>query len=406
MNIRRVVAILLLSGITVFILLIFAMPAQAGTNLQSEQATATPSGIIPSPHDDPSDCLGCHANPKLAGQFPDGTIMSLYFDIDAHPKSNHMPRCAACHDKQQTYPHEGTRESSCSICHWQMTNQVEEPEQLLFPLPYPDKRTIQLDVSDSCKKCHKEKFTESADSVHLKMLAEGNRYAPVCVDCHKGHDIVPNTLTRASVPQICSECHLSVYTSYQSSIHGAALKEEGNPDVPTCGDCHGIHNVHGPSDAGFESDSIQTCGNCHSDPERMERYGLSTQVLQTFLDDFHGQSVDVSGESGSESRPAATCYDCHGIHNIRSVDDSLSTIYPENLQQTCQQCHEDAGIRFPQAWLNHTVPSLNDSPLLYLVNLFYQLWIPLVAGGILAYIVPDAWRRFSVYRRRNSNGTK
>lgn len=406
MRAHRFVKGFILTGAVILVLTIYAMPAQAGTGSQEEQSTPTSNTNPKNPHDDPLNCLGCHDNPKMVGQFPDGGTISLFFDPETHPESNHMPRCAACHDNQQTYPHEGSRQTSCTTCHWQKSGVLEEPQQLIFPLPYPDERTMSLDISGSCKKCHKEKFTESADSVHLQIMDEGNRFAPVCVDCHSSHDIVPGGLNRASVPVICSECHLSVYTSYESSVHGAALKNDSNPDVPTCGDCHGIHNVHGPRDANFKSDSIQTCGNCHSDPQRMDKYGLSTAVVQTYLDDFHGRTVDFFRQSESGATTAAACSDCHGIHNIRSVDDPVSTIYPENQQHTCQQCHGDASIRFPQAWLSHYVPTWEETPLLFVVNQMYRIMIPVLIGGFIVYILLDARRRLAHGWRRNSNGAK
>jgi hypothetical protein len=164
--------------------------------------------------------------------------------------------------------------------------------------------------------------------------------------------------------------------------------------------------VHGPREAGFKADSIQTCGTCHSDAELMAKYGLSADVLNTYLDDFHGRTVDASIQSGGASTPAATCYDCHGIHNIRAVNDPLSTIYPENLQHTCQQCHKDAGLRFPQAWLSHYVPTWKSTPVLYLVIQIYRVFIPVTLIGVVLYIGTDAWRRFVRNRRNNSNETK
>ena len=89
----------------------------------------------------------------------------------------------------------------------------------------------------------------------------------------------------------------------------------------------------------------------------------------------------------------AVCFDCHGIHNIRRPDDSLSTVYPTNLQRTCQQCHGDASIRFPSAWLSHYLPTWENTPALVIVNWAYWILIPLVIGGMLAYIGLDFNRR-------------
>lgn len=347
-----------------------------------------------------SDCLSCHSNPKLMGQFLDGEIISLYFEFNSHSKSTHTMRCEACHDKQQNYPHESSMENSCSLCHWQNTMQAEEPQQMVFDLPYQDERAMSLEISSSCKKCHAEKIKESGDSLHLKTMREGNRYAPVCVDCHRGHDIAPGELTRTAIPVICSTCHLSVFTSYKSSVHGSALENNENMDVPTCGDCHGTHVVKGPDQVNFRVDSIAVCGECHGDQTLMNKYGLSVDVFDTYLNDFHGRTVEYSRRSGTLEVDKATCYDCHGVHNILSPEDPSSTVYPANIQGTCQKCHPDAGMTFPQAWLSHDTPNWDTSPVLFVIDSIYKVLIPIVVGGCAIYIAIDV-RRLIIDRSQN-----
>jgi hypothetical protein len=70
-------------------------------------------------------------------------------------------------------------------------------------------------------------------------------------------------------------------------------------------------------------------------------------------------------------------------------------VYPANLQETCQQCHPDAGITFPQAWLSHYSPTWDDTPLLYAVTTFYKIFVPVLIGGFLVYIAIDARRRIA-----------
>jgi hypothetical protein len=135
----------------------------------------------------------------------------------------------------------------------------------------------------------------------------------------------------------------------------------------------------------------------------MAKYGISTNVLQTYLDDFHGRTVDYDRKSNAAAVPEATCYDCHGIHNVRSPQDASSTVYPTNLQHTCQKCHSDAEISFPQAWLGHSAPDLKKSPILFAVNWFYQVSIPVVLVSIGIYILLDAQRRvFDRFNTRKS----
>jgi hypothetical protein len=132
----------------------------------------------------------------------------------------------------------------------------------------------------------------------------------------------------------------------------------------------------------------------------MDKYGIATDVFETYLDDFHGRTVNLFRvRSDATQSHKAVCFDCHGIHNIRPVHDSLSTVYPTNLQHTCQQCHEDASIRFPDAWLSHYLPTLEHTPALVVINWAYRILIPLVIGGFLVYIGLDINRRWLDKRR-------
>jgi hypothetical protein len=153
--------------------------------------------------------------------------------------------------------------------------------------------------------------------------------------------------------------------------------------------------VRGPRQVTFRDDSVTICGGCHKDKARMEKYGISTQVFDTYLNDYHGRTVSLFQKEGKTSSNKATCYDCHGVHNIRRPTDSLSSVYPANLQHTCQQCHTDASIRFPQAWLSHTEISWEKTPLLFTIRGTYTwLLIPGTIGSFIVYIALDARRRW------------
>jgi len=366
------------------------------TFVLAQEATPTPaptaSPKAPSPHET-GDCLGCHSNPDMIGRFADGTTMSLYYDPQEHEGSDHIDGCRSCHDAQHDYPHENSQAHSCEVCHSQILG-GNSPSELVFDITsYPDKRAVDMDINASCHKCHEDKFQKISDSEHTRVLEQGNRYAPICVDCHGSHNITSPNEPRTKIAEMCSKCHMSVYTTYATSVHGEALVVESNPDVPTCNSCHGSHQVEGPNHVDFRADSVELCGNCHADQNLMDQYGVSTKVFQTYLDDFHGRTVDALHKAGDVKITKATCYDCHGVHNIQSPENELSSVYPANLQETCQQCHTEVGITFPQAWLSHYSPTWEDAPLLFAVIKFYKLFIPAVMGVFVVYIAVDARRR-------------
>jgi predicted CXXCH cytochrome family protein len=176
-------------------------------------------------------------------------------------------------------------------------------------------------------------------------------------------------------------------------VHGEALLEEDNPDVAVCTDCHGVHHIPDPGLAAFRVNSPRLCGECHADEQLMQQYDISTEVFETYVADFHGTTVtlfDVQDPDAETNK--AVCYDCHGVHDIRSPDDPHAGI-KQNILDTCQQCHPDATTNFPDSWLSHYRPSLEHHPAVFLVELFYRIVIPATVGLLLFLVGTDVYRR-------------
>jgi len=381
------------------LLIIFAWLTAAPVSARPAGVDATPTpGTAPStnsmsPHAS-GDCLGCHSKENIIGKTKNGETVSLSIVPIVHQGSFHNQEgmsCIICHEEQKDYPHKDSPGNSCSVCHWQMSGASAAPEQMIFDIPMEDVRAIGLNVAFACQKCHEDKADEVKGSAHTQILLEGNRFAPVCVDCHNGHDITK--IDRIKIAQTCAKCHQAEYSAYKGSVHGTALEKDSNPDVPTCFDCHGAHKITGPREIDFRATMAEdVCGKCHSDKEKMDKYGISTDVLTTYMDDAHGHK-DILGRLDNSSITKATCYDCHGIHNILSPKNPYSKVYPDNLQKTCAQCHKDAGITFPEAWLSHKKPSLSSMPSLYLANIASFGGVLLVIAVVLVFIILDIRRR-------------
>jgi len=125
----------------------------------------------------------------------------------------------------------------------------------------------------------------------------------------------------------------------------------------------------------------------------MAEYDISTDVFETYVADFHGKTVVLfEGDDPLAETNKAVCYDCHGVHNILAPDDPHAGI-KDNLLVTCQQCHPDATENFSDSWTSHFQPSLEHNPLVYLVNLFYKIVIPLTMGFFIFMILTDIYRR-------------
>ncbi len=291
--------------------------------------------------------------------------------------------CAQCHADVGEYPHP----------EWQAA----------------DLRDATLMLNAVCQRCHNHQYELAQDGVHVSVRAAGNRAGAACSDCHTAHEIPrlndPEThelLPEAKIwiPERCGLCHNTIYQKYKESVHGAALTE-GNPDVPTCIDCHGVHNMEDPRTAAFRLQSPQMCGKCHADEALMEKYGVSTDVFDTYVADFHGTTVTIfEQESPNAEVNKAVCYDCHGVHDIGATDDpEVGLQMQENLLATCQTCHPDATSNFTAAWMSHYIPSPDKYPLVYYVNLFYIFFIPIVLGGMALLVVMDV-SRTTINRRK------
>lgn len=350
--------------------------------------SATPADAAPqSQGDQPTDetCLACHQQEGMTAQVGEDQ-MSVTIDPQAFHDSVHANEGVACVD-----------------CHTNITG---------FPHPEvtaDSPRDFELELYRTCQNCHADQYQQTLDSVHQDEIAAGNTNAAVCSDCHNPHTqqriTVPNTNqilpeARIEVPLTCAQCHSTIYDTYQTSVHGAALAS-GDQNVPTCTDCHGVHNIQSPATNSFRNSIPALCADCHTNETVMAQYGLHTNVLETYVDDFHGTTVKMFEENFPD-QPANSpvCSDCHGVHDIRRVADPEAGIaFKRNLLVKCQQCHPDATTAsFTDAWLSHYEPSPTVFPLVFFVNLFYKIFIPLVLGGMILFVLTDIYRRFIARR--------
>jgi hypothetical protein len=81
------------------------------------------------------------------------------------------------------------------------------------------------------------------------------------------------------------------------------------------------------------------------------------------------------------------------VHDITRIDNPQNGLQlKSNLLKTCQKCHPDANSNFPASWMSHYNASTKTDPLVFYVNLFYKILIPLVIGGMAFFVVTDIIR--------------
>lgn len=361
-------AVLLIATVLIGTLPGDSLSAQGGSAPASLPAATRPAEDVAS---EVETCMSCHQDDTLTKTFPNGETLSLFVKPEAFGASVHAKKagCVGCHEGYGEFPH---------------------PER-----NFPDKAALVTAFRDSCKTCHVDTYSRAMDGVHATLLAQGNTSAPTCLDCHGSHEIEKPGHPRARVAAMCASCHGDVSEVYDKSAHGRALAE-GNEDVPVCTDCHRAHDIQDPRSGRWRLGTPETCGSCHTDAKRMDKYGLSTNVLKSYLDDFHGVSARLYRGSKVEPRAImAVCSDCHGVHDVERLRGSgaaTPAALKARLAANCRKCHPGATDSFPDAWLSHYEPSPKRAPLVWGIGLFYKVFIPFIIGGLILQILLHLYR--------------
>ncbi len=315
-------------------------------------------------------CLKCHGH-KLNMGFKSGENLSLKIDLSLLQNSVH-------------------KRLSCSDCHFGFSHS-QHPQR-----NFKSRRDLSIANSETCRRCHFDKYTKTMESIHYAMLSQGYLNAPVCTDCHGSHSILHFGKERTIIAQRCRKCHTGIFEVYSKSVHGKALFDEHNQDVPVCIDCHTAHDIKNPLTLDYREKIPDMCSNCHANEAVVRKYGLSTNVVKTYLSDFHGVTLSFYRKQREEfnkpARQIAVCTDCHGTHNIISTRSTDPATVKANLVRRCQQCHKDAAKNFPDAWLSHYEPTLANAPLVFIATMIYKIFIPIMVIGITLQILLHIWR--------------
>ncbi|MCB0067891.1 MAG: cytochrome c3 family protein, partial [Caldilineaceae bacterium] len=242
--------------------------AEIVSNLGPNQTCQTCHASTPQSED--AKCQTCHSLLNSALTLPSGDTVDLHV--------NPADLVTSMHGEQVINGQQYTT-LRCTDCH---------KEQGLWGFPHQPidaqtRRDLTINMQAVCQDCHTDIFDRNADGIHAQHIVEGNLEAATCEDCHGNHAIQNPDEPRERVSQTCGNCHSTINEQYGGSVHGAALLGEDNPDVPICTDCHGVHNIPDPTTAEFRLSSPYMCGRCHADQELMDKYGISTDVFDTYV---------------------------------------------------------------------------------------------------------------------------
>jgi len=311
-------------------------------------------------------CLSCHGR-ALSKRLPNGKSLSLRIDEAALDRTSHQ-------------------KLKCVSCHAGFTNRVHRMIKGVNRIA----RHRSTDVS--CLACHAKVTKLMGEGVHQRLKGDRAQRRPSCSDCHRAHAPHAHVVSGRQSIARCRQCHSKVYDQYAQSVHGAAVLKSGSRDVPACVDCHRAHDIRNPGSKEYRSRIPELCGNCHADRKRMKKYNLSPNVVQSYLDDFHGVTLQFYRKEKRSVRKIAVCVDCHGIHDIQSTRGKNKVAVKKRLLTRCRSCHPKASAAFPDAWVSHWIPSATRTPLVYWINLFYMIIIPLMVFGLGLQVLLHFWR--------------
>ncbi|MBI2907993.1 MAG: hypothetical protein HYX92_10095 [Chloroflexi bacterium] len=265
----------------------------------------------------------------------------------------------------------------------------------------------------NCLQCHgkpglKKKTPDGEIDLYVKVESL-NTAAHRFIDCTTCHTTNPHKvetpLTKLSLAQKCGSCHQYEYKQHLQSIHGEQLAQ-GNTEVATCVDCHsperdphGVMRVLEYKAPAYKKNIAGTCARCHGDEQLMKSYGILEKVYESYMRSFHGKALQL-GTYELAQLDAATCTNCHGVHDIKRASDPASLVAGmDNLAKTCDQCHVGGGSGLASGFLGHREASPDRIPVAHYTEVFLTILTTSVVGlGVL--VMGTATIRYAANRWR------
>ena len=318
------------------------------------------------------DCTACHARfphtktgterPMMPACFtchglrhgPQGVVAGFTCDkCHTKPRSQLIPKDHLAPDfngKGHVQPSKDGLRTSCMLCH---TKDQCDTCHIKTNVSWDTTMSYTYDAGDSCLSCHKTQLPRIAAPVTASNLDVSAHRTLTCVQCHTDFNHVDtpagSPLWNVNAGLSCGQngCHPKEQATYAKSIHGTTLLSGADLTSPSCGDCHGGHNIERlKTDAAktrLRLSGEQMCvGTCHTHDAAYVSYN----------DWWHGTAY----KNGNADAPA--CWTCHGAHDVTALKDAAAKTSPEHLKDTCGQigCHQGVTENFAEGWrtLVHT----------------------------------------------------
>ena len=294
----------------------------------AEQGAAAAPAATPAAALDNATCLGCHEakKPKLETRDAQGKPRPLQaIPADKFGQSVHFTmQCVTCHTDVKDVPEKGAahakpvqaaKKLDCAGCHeelWDLTQKHGRANDR------PRLGLVARNIEAYRKSFHARPSSEDKSKPNA-----------TCNNCHDVHtfNVPPKntpeyTQWRLSIPNVCgASCHTDQLEAYRGSVHGQENSKNMLAQAAVCSDCHTAHSITNTSGDPFKLTVTSNCGNCHE------------KQFESYKETFHGR-ITTLGYSYT-----AKCFDCHGSHEIKRVDNPASTVHESKRMETCQTCH-------------------------------------------------------------------
>ena len=264
--------------------------------------------------------------------------------------------CASCHTGFRRWPHsDEAATASCASCH-------EEQEELWSRSVHAEIDVLTGRATD-CADCHGLHTVATSDEIvagealpvmngacagcHVTAaMPAGDPHADStsCAGCHSPHSTRAVDDPESAVAPLnqldgCGGCHEEARDQGRIDVHGSALSRATQEELahrasddhelpPTCSTCHGSHGMGPVTDTATVRALVGECSHCHE------------EAAEHYQETYHGKAVVLG------SYIAATCSDCHRAHNIYPDSVPESSVHPDQLVETCGECHAESRAAF------------------------------------------------------------
>jgi cytochrome b subunit of formate dehydrogenase len=378
-----------------------------------------------------ANCLSCHETDTHKGEDRD---LGKLLDSSSHSGLD----CIDCHAAIVALPHEDTVAAvDCSGCHSDVAEIYTRHGRVVagkdpdIPgcadchgrhdiLSSSDRhsRVSAENLPTTCGECHEnidlttkheilygKAIAAFKSSVHGRAITGGVLLAASCNDCHSangsahriyGANDPQSTINHFNIPHTCGKCHSSVEEEFWEGIHGK-LVARGEVDAPVCISCHGEHGIIATSDPRSPVSPTRvaeaTCSPCHESAYLNEKYGIPTGRLRSWYDSYHG----LKSKAGDVT--VANCASCHEAHMVLPHSDPRSSVYSDNLQKTCGECHPGISVEVASTTI-HGEPGIAQNATASVVRNIYVVAIALIIGAMVVHWLIDLWRQVKNVRSK------